>query len=120
MLKYGCCFLLCILLTIGMGTAQAPANTSAKVPASTPEKWPHPFPARIQDGPNKDMFVMTLGKVETPLADGIFDPVKDEVTLNDGTVKKDHFRSTLGVKYYTPLDKSRFPLPPSGWCSWYY
>lgn len=25
-----------------------------------------------------------------------------------------------GIKYYTPIDKNRFPLPPSGWCSWYY
>ena len=82
--------------------------------------WPHPIPCRIQDGTNRDLFVMTLGKVETPIADGIFDPVKDEVTLKDGSVKQNYYRDVLGVKQYQPLDKSRFPLPPSGWCTWYY
>jgi hypothetical protein len=82
--------------------------------------WPHPIPCRIQDGTNRDLFVMTLGKVETPIADGIFDPVKDEVTLKDGSVKQNYYRNVLGVKQYQPLDKSRFPLPPSGWCTWYY
>ena len=120
MLKYGCCFLLFVLLAIGMGTARTPANTPATQPAGGPEKWPHDFPARIQDGSNKDLMAMTLGKVETPLADGLFDPMKDEVTLKDGTLKKNYFRDTLGIKYYQPIDKSRFPLPPSGWCSWYY
>lgn len=63
---------------------------------------------------------MTLGNVETPIADGVFDPVKDEVTLKDGSVKTNYYRDVLGVKFYQPLDKSRFPVPPSGWCSWYY
>lgn len=63
---------------------------------------------------------MTLGPVQTPIAQGTFDPVKDEVTLKDGTVKTNYYRDVLGVKFYQPLDKSHFPLPPSGWCSWYY
>jgi hypothetical protein len=82
--------------------------------------WPGPVPCRIQDGTNRDLLVMTLGRVETPLADGIFDPVKDEVKLKDGGIKEDYYRDALGVKYYQPLDKSRFPLPPSGWCTWYF
>jgi alpha-galactosidase len=40
--------------------------------------------------------------------------------LNDGTVKSNYFKDTLGVAFYRPLDKSHFPLPPSGWCTWYY
>jgi hypothetical protein len=63
---------------------------------------------------------MTLGDVETPLADGTFDPSKDEVRLKDGTVMRDYYKDTLGVKYFSPVDKSRFPVPPSGWCSWYF
>ena len=82
--------------------------------------WPQPVPCRIQDGPDPDLFVMTLGPVETPVAQGTFDPVKDQVTLKDGAVKTNYYRDVLGVKFYQPLDKSRFPLPPSGWCSWYY
>ena len=82
--------------------------------------WPHPIPCRIQDGVNPDLLVMTLGDVETPIAEGIFDPLKDTVTLKDGTVRSNYYRDTLGVKFYKPLDKSRFKLPPSGWCSWYF
>jgi len=84
------------------------------------QAWPHPIPCRIHDGTNSDLLVMTLGQVDTPLADGTFDPVKDSVTLKDGSILTNYYRDTLGVKFYQPLDKSRFPLPPSGWCSWYY
>jgi len=84
------------------------------------QAWPHPIPARIHDGKNLDLLVMTLGDVDTQLADGTFDPVNDEVRLKDGTIIKNYYRDTLKVKYYHPIDKSRFPLPPSGWCSWYF
>jgi hypothetical protein len=63
---------------------------------------------------------MTLGAVESSISDGVFDPVKDEVTLKDGSVRKNYYRDVLGVKNYQPLDKSRFPVPPSGWCTWYF
>ncbi len=92
----------------------------SSVTSAIAEVWPHPIPCRIQDGTNADLFVITLGDVQTPITDGIFDPVKDEVTLKDNSARKNYFRDTLGVKFYQPLDKSRFPLPPSGWCSWYY
>lgn len=82
--------------------------------------WPHPIPCRIQDGPNPDLLVMTLGEVTTSLADGVFDPALDRVTLNNGTVRNHYYRDDLGVEFYQPLDKTRFPLPPSGMCTWYY
>jgi hypothetical protein len=63
---------------------------------------------------------MTLGDVTPVIADGVYDPLKDEVRLKDGSVKSNYYRDTLGVKYFKPVDKSKFPLPPSGWCSWYY
>ncbi len=90
------------------------------MPDVTGQAWPHAIPCRIQDGTNRDLFVMTLGNVETPIADGVFDPVKDQVTLKNGTVISNYYRDVLGVKFYQPLDKSRFPDPPSGWCTWYY
>src|SRR5260370_35439306 len=62
--------------------------------------WPGPIPCRIQDGTNKDLFVMTLGNVETPLADGTFDPVKDEVKMKAGVLTEHYYRDVLGVKYY--------------------
>jgi hypothetical protein len=88
--------------------------------AQPAKSWPYPIPCRIQDGNNPDLLVATLGDVDTALTQGIFDPVKDQVTLNDGTVKEHYYRDTLGVTFYQPIDKTRFPLPPSGWCTWYY
>ncbi len=64
--------------------------------------------------------VMTLGDVETPLADGMYDPTTDEATLKDGSIIKNYYREKLGVKYFKAIDKTNFPLPPSGWCTWYY
>jgi len=89
-------------------------------PSAPTDTWPRTIPCRVQDGTNRDLFVMTLGEVETPLADGRYDPLTDAVTLNDGQVRKNYYRDVLGVKYFQPIDKTRFPLPPSGWCSWYY
>jgi hypothetical protein len=64
--------------------------------------------------------MMTLGDVETSLAQGSYDPVKDQVTLKDGSVKANYYKEVLGLPYYQPIDKTHFPLPPSGWCTWYY
>src|SRR6185369_14020074 len=80
------------------------------------QSWPHPIPARIRDGSNRDLMVMTLGDVAPTIADGVFDPSKDELRFNDGTILKNYFRDTLKIKYFQPIDKTRFPLPPSGWC----
>jgi NPCBM/NEW2 domain/Melibiase/Alpha galactosidase C-terminal beta sandwich domain len=101
-------------------TALLSGSLRAQNPTPSPGLWPHLIPCRIQDGANPDLFVMTLGSIETPIADGLFDPVKDQVTLKNGTVKSNYYHDVLGVKFYQPLDKSRFALPPSGWCTWYY
>ncbi len=106
------------IVSFGMvgGQLRAQLNTAGY----SSNKWPHMIPCRIHEGSNPDLFVMTLGDVKTPLADGMFNPAKDEVILNDGTVIKNYYRDSLGIKYYKPIDKTRFQLPPSGWCSWYY
>lgn len=83
-------------------------------------KNPSLLPCRIKEGKNSDLFFMTIGYVETPVADGFYNPIEDEVILKDGKVIKNYFRDVLGIKYFRPMDKSKFPLPPSGWCSWYY
>ncbi len=81
----------------------------------SPLAWPYPIPCRIHDGTNKNLWIMTLGDPQSPLADGVFDPVSDQVKLNDGSVKSNYFKDSLDVASYHPLDKSHFPLPPSGW-----
>lgn len=97
---------------LSVGAAWFPALSAADEDRS--------LPCRLRDGANPDLFVMTLGNVETPLAQGRFSPAKDQVRLADGTLLDDYYRDTLSVKFYQPLDKSVFPAPPSGWCSWYY
>lgn len=104
--------LIIILVACPAGLAQLQISQRAK--------WPRPISARIRDSQNKDLLVMTLGEVHPSIADGTFDPAKDELTLKDGTILKNYYRDTLKIKYYQPIDKSRFPLPPSGWCSWYF
>ena len=101
-----------LLLSFGAGT------TLAQVKPGSP--WPHEIPARTRDSANKDLFVMVLGDVKTPIADAVFDPVKDELRRTDGSVASDYYKKTLGIKFFAPIDKSVFPLPPSGWCSWYF
>ncbi len=100
-------------------TPQSDAALIAR-PFGLKKDWPHPIPLRVRDGANRDVMVITLGDIETALADGIYDPTTDEATLKDGTVTKNYYRDKLGVKYFKPIDKSNFPLPPSGWCTWYF
>lgn len=101
-------------------SAQKRVQNQSDVWAGPVTEWPRVIPARIKDSENRDLFVMTLGVVTTPIAQGTFDPVKDQVTLKDGTVIKNYYRDTLGVKFYKPIPKDIFPLPPSGLCTWYY
>jgi hypothetical protein len=120
------CFFTTLVLSCGIQWAQTPVPKQASPQAQPAAKaeparaWPHPIPARIRDGSNKDLFIMTLGDVKTDIADGIYDPSKDEVTLKDGSVMKNYYRDTLKVKFFKPIDKTIFPLPPSGLCTWYY
>ncbi|MBC7360726.1 MAG: NPCBM/NEW2 domain-containing protein [Candidatus Aminicenantes bacterium] len=104
------------LLTLACGN-KARSPIQAEKPAS---RLPEQLPCRIQDGLNPDLMVMTLGNVQTPLADGTFYPYEDRVVLKNGQEIKNYFKNKLGIKYFQPIDKTNFQLPPSGWCSWYY
>lgn len=101
-----------------MSRAQSRAEVEPYAGPVTP--WPRAIPARINPPQRDELFIMTLGEVRTPLADGVFDPLADRLTLTDGTVIEDYYKQRLEIPFYEPLDKSAFPLPPSGWCSWYY
>lgn len=82
--------------------------------------WLKPVPCRVEDGDDADLFVMTLGDVKTPLAQGTFDLLGDAYRPFEGPAVQNYYKNVLGVKYFKPIDKSRFPLPPSGWCTWYF
>jgi hypothetical protein len=107
----------CIILS-GCGSVDKQSSNIA-APSSS-KAWPHPIPCRIQDSSTPDLLVTTLGEVQTSLSQGVFDPAKDQVQLNDGTVKADYYRDVLKISNYSPLDKTHFALPPSGWCTWYF
>ena len=83
------------------------------------QKLPAVVPARI-GSQNDDLFIMTLGDAETPLADARFDTENDRLTLSNGRVIENYYRDSLHIRFYSPIEKSVFPLPPSGWCSWYF
>ena len=82
--------------------------------------WPHTIPCRIKNGINPELFIMTLGDVQTKLAQGTFYPKQDLVILKHGAQVKNYYKDTLNIKFFKPINKTHFPLPPSGWCSWYY
>ncbi len=105
-------------LLCGVPFAQTAKRNSAQPTKSVAA--PSVIPCRTKDGNNKDLFVMTLGDVKPTIADGTYDLTRDQVKHNDGSVIDNYYRNTLGLKYFKPIDKSIFPLPPSGWCSWYY
>jgi hypothetical protein len=92
----------------------------AQTAVSQRQPWPRPIPVRVRDSSNRDLLVMTLGRVNPLIADGIFYPAQDEVRLKDGGTIQNYYRDTLKIKYYKAIDKSKFPLPPAGWCSWYF
>jgi len=103
------------LLAIGLlcDTPQlSTAHSLAPAMDAAPNRgWPHPIPLRVRDGANRDLMVMTLGDVETALAEGMYDPTTDEATLKDGSIIKNYYREKLGVKYFKAIDKTNFPLP---------
>lgn len=89
-------------------------------PAGAVTPWPRAIPVRLEPERRDELFVMTLGVVETTLADGLFDPLADRVTKLDGTTIEGYYAKKLTIDYYRPIRKSTYLTPPSGWCSWYY
>jgi hypothetical protein len=116
-------FMFLVLLSISsllcFTGCQKKEKTLEPIPKIT-GKLPEQIPCRVQSKSQPELIIMTLGQVETRLADGIFYPNEDRVKLKSGQEIKNYFKDKLGIKYYRPIDKSHFPLPPSGWCSWYY
>jgi len=54
-------------LALALLVATSPGEKTFAQKAADVPAWPHPIPCRIQDGTNPDLFVMTLGDVQTPL-----------------------------------------------------
>ena len=95
---------------------QQPSDTSRITNAGPVTPWPRPIPVRLKPDGRDEIFVSTLGEVETRLADGWFDPSHDRVETEDGRIIEDYFRQQLEIPFFEPIDKSVFRMPPSGWC----
>ncbi len=95
----------------------APAADAVHGPVTA---WPRPVLIRTKPSGRDDVLFLTLGDVRTPVANGLFDPVHDRVQLSSGGVIENYFKNELKIPNYKPIDKSVHPVPPSGWCSWYY
>ncbi len=105
---------------------------------------PRSFPCRAEPGGPASVMFSACGPVTTPVCDSIYDPdadrmytfrgpaplryvdgvamldLPDDATV-DAVITDNFIRDVRGVAFYTgPLDRSRFPRPPSGWCSWYF
>jgi len=102
------------------------------------------FPCRVTPSDPR-VVQLSLGDVTSRAANASFDPSADcaveavagsaegdsvrggpelTLTIAPGScatvrVRHDLYRKTLGIAYYKPIDKSVFPLAPTGWCSWY-
>lgn len=105
---------------------------------------PRSFPCRAEPGGPPAVMFAALGDVTTPACDSVYDPdsdrmytfrgpaplryvdgavsldLPDDATI-DAVITENFIRDVRGVLHYAgPPDKSRFPRPPSGWCSWYF
>ncbi len=96
------------------------AGQSTRLTGGPVTPWPRVIPIRLQPEGRDELFVTTLGEVVTSLADGTYDPEQDRVSTRDGREIADYYKDSLDIPFFQPIDKNVFPLPPSGWCSWYY
>ncbi|MBF0246292.1 MAG: alpha-galactosidase, partial [Planctomycetes bacterium] len=78
------------------------------------------IPCAIDDRARPKVMVMRFGEVETALEQARFDSAADTAHCSDGTVIKNYYKDHLGVRYFSPMDKSGIKKIPYGWCSWYY
>jgi hypothetical protein len=100
------------------------------------------FLCRLQRPASQRVVQLSIGRVESRLADALFDPEADNgirfegqqvrlVPTADGYTLSaerltairlhcDVYKTTLGIKWYRPLDRDVFPRAPCGWCTWYY
>lgn len=69
---------------------------------------PNHIPCRVNDQ-GDDLFLMSLGNVTTEIAHGWFDARNDEVVLNDGRRIPNYYRDSVRIRFFRPIDKSRYP-----------
>ncbi len=78
------------------------------------------YNCRYNDKNSPDVLISAFGEINTPLAQGVYELNSDQLTLFSGEAKADYYRKSLGFAYFTPIDKTVFPTPPTGWLTWMY
>ena len=95
-------FLLSLLCTVP--TAQTGPNRKGASKVATTKSWPHPIPLRIRDSSNRNLFVMTLGDVDTALKDGFTIPAVIRLHYGNGDnewfANGRRYRSGLGEWFH--------------------
>lgn len=99
------------------------------------------LPCRLSDAGAPDTLFAASGGAAPGTAWAIYDPQADlAIAFSGGTVRfpsrrrilvdtqggeigilivPDLYRKKHGLTHFTPIDRSRFPHAPAGWCSWY-
>lgn len=101
-------------------------------------------PPQASPGPAARVLFTSIGPVLNERCDSVYDPQGDRMytfhapvkfRYTDGllsldiadddavtvTITERYIRDVRGVAHYSgPMETSRFPSPPSGWCSWYF
>ncbi|MFN0135082.1 MAG: NPCBM/NEW2 domain-containing protein [Phycisphaerae bacterium] len=82
--------------------------------------WPRLLNVRPSAAPGDELFMLALGDVQTAAADATYDPAIDRLTFKDTTSIDYYFRDRLGVKHYRMIARGTYPVPPTGWSTWYH
>jgi hypothetical protein len=99
---------------------------------------------RVAPGADRDVVQLGIGAATSRLCNALYSPAKDTALVfrADGlalepaargkgfavscagplnvTVLDGYLRKHRNLPWFQPMDKSVFPRPPAGWCSWYY
>ncbi len=77
-----------------------------------------PFPCRVDDSNSPRILITTLGRVQSPLAQAVFDPEMDRVILNSGEILDRYYSHRMGITYYQHPGGRLHEAPPTGWTTW--
>ncbi len=102
-----------LAMAVVLVVAALPARVRGQ---STP--WPYSFPCKYNDGASPDVLFLTLGAVSSPVFQAMYDPAADMLNPFSGLPQPHYMRDQLGMQYFSPINKTRFPRPTAGWTSW--
>jgi hypothetical protein len=100
----------------------------------------HSLICRVAQGSDTEVVQLGIGNATSLLCNAVFNPTTDEALVfrgeslklgKEGEVRisttgplvitriRDYMKVHRNLPWYKPMDRSRFPRQPAGWCSWY-